>query len=520
MLGADIELRGPMAELRDLPLTSVKGERVSEVLIYSSAGTGKTFGNACVLVEWCLEYPGSRWLVVRKTLKSLRESWQTTFEDLVAPRYGIPTPTSNKSSRESYKIGDSMIVLGGLEDAERHRSTEWNGVLFVEGTEAEKSDFEEFTRSLRWQEGAPFHLKIIECNPKSQFHWIYKRFFGMMDPEEVASYGRFEIEPGRVAMRATIKDNPAFWDFDSPFDVEGHLSPEGKAYVEKMKGGYSGAAYKQMVEGLWCADDGLVYPEFGIHTHTFDGGLLKKNGTWYVDTERHGTYRVIGFFGDQDWGMDKPGVAHVWAVDEFFRVWMVREWYHTRWNPNRWAGVWDQQRSQVGLKRIVCDGADAGAISILNDYMTSRGGRQGRRLAIGATGALKDKIAGRGLVSAKLEERINGLPGVCFLRDALQHRPDPEVVDSGAPWCTVQEFGGYVMDVDKSGMSKDEPVKKNDHGMDALRYGLRWFFKHGIQDEGWAISGWADPPWMDMDDPDSAALVKAARRRWAYEKRK
>ena len=520
MVASALELRGPMARLKDLPLTSVQGERVSEILIYSAAGTGKTFGNACILVEWCLEYPGTRILVVRKTLQSLRESWQVTFEDLVAPVYGIPTPTSSRSSRERYKIGDSEIVLGGLEDAERHRSTEWNVVLFVEGTEADMKDFEEFTRALRWGGGAPFHVKIVECNPKSQFHWIYSRFFGpTMSPEEVAEHDRFDIGPGKVAMRATIKDNPRFWEFDGEGDKVGHMSMDGDRYITSMKGGYSGAAYKQMVEGIWCADDGLVYPEFSVNTHMFNASLVGKQGQWYVKTERHGTYRVLEFFGAQDWGIDKPGCAQVWAVDEHRRIWLVREWYHTRWNPNKWAAIWERQWSQLKIKNIVCDGADAGAVSVLNDLLTKRGGRNGRRVAVAATGALKDKISGRGLVSAKLDERINGMPAVCFFRNALQHKPDPDLIALGTPLSTTQEFGGYIMDVDRSGMSKDEPVKKNDHGMDTLRYGIKWFFTRRIKDTEWGGFGWSEPAWMDKSDPDSRKIMSEAKRRWNWERR-
>lgn len=502
-----------MAALYDLPFATIRGERTSEVLIYSSAGTGKTMGIGAVLAEWCLDFPGSRFLVVRKTLKSLRNSWQITFEKMVAPRYGIPVPSSSRMSRESYVIGSSEIVLGGLEDAERHRSTEWNAVLFVEATEAEKDDYEEFTRSLRWQNGAPFHLRILETNPKSQFHWIYNRWFGSMDPEEVASHDRVDSGPGMVAMRATIRDNPAFWDLDADAPT-----PEGHAYISKMEGGYSGAKYQQMVKGIWCVDDGLVYPEFAIHTHVFDGRLQKKAGNWWINTERHGAWRVLGFFGSQDWGIDKPGVGQVWAVDEVQRLWLVREWYHTRWNPNRWAEIWARQWAELNIKRIVCDGADAGAIDILNELLTRRGGRAARKIAVSATGQIKDKMGGRGLVGSKLEQRKGGLPAICFLRKSLQHRPDPEI-DGKAPTCTYQEFGGYIMDVDRSGMSKDEPVKRNDHGMDAMRYGVKWFFTHEFKDTDWVGEGWVDPPWMDPSNPQDAELIRQAKRRWNLDRR-
>jgi phage terminase large subunit len=43
------------------------------------------------------------------------------------------------------------------------------------------------------------------------------------------------------------------------------------------------------------------------------------------------------------------------------------------------------------------------------------------------------------------------------------------LIDAKKPWCTEQEFTDYVWSNKKT---KEEPVKENDHGMDAVRYAV------------------------------------------------
>jgi hypothetical protein len=47
------------------------------------------------------------------------------------------------------------------------------------------------------------------------------------------------------------------------------------------------------------------------------------------------------------------------------------------------------------------------------------------------------------------------------------------LADAKKPTCTAEEFGGYVWEPAKEGRAaKEEPVKLDDHGLDALRYAV------------------------------------------------
>lgn len=49
-----------------------------------------------------------------------------------------------------------------------------------------------------------------------------------------------------------------------------------------------------------------------------------------------------------------------------------------------------------------------------------------------------------------------------------QTRPSP--AEAKKPGRTEEEFGGYMWDLDNNRKKGEEPVKDNDHGMDAMRY--------------------------------------------------
>jgi phage terminase large subunit len=74
-------------------------------------------------------------------------------------------------------------------------------------------------------------------------------------------------------------------------------------------------------------------------------------------------------------------------------------------------------------------------------------------------------------VQARLKTQGDGKPRLFIMRGGLIEE-DKSLADSGRPTRTSEEIPGYVWAV-KPGSGaglKEEPVKQNDHGCDALRY--------------------------------------------------
>jgi hypothetical protein len=55
------------------------------------------------------------------------------------------------------------------------------------------------------------------------------------------------------------------------------------------------------------------------------------------------------------------------------------------------------------------------------------------------------------------------------MRDSLVAR-DPVMAEKKLPASAEEEIDGYVWDISNGRKKGEEPVKANDHGMDAMRY--------------------------------------------------
>jgi hypothetical protein len=77
-------------------------------------------------------------------------------------------------------------------------------------------------------------------------------------------------------------------------------------------------------------------------------------------------------------------------------------------------------------------------------------------------------------VRERLLPAQDGLPRLFFMKTALAHPPDVEWLGS-KPDRTVDELPGYsYRETPDDREDKEEPVKVNDHGCDALRYACLW----------------------------------------------
>lgn len=77
--------------------------------------------------------------------------------------------------------------------------------------------------------------------------------------------------------------------------------------------------------------------------------------------------------------------------------------------------------------------------------------------------------AGVEAVEARLKVDERGKSRMYFVVDAVTER-DPELEKVKKPCCTLDEMGGYVWPSGVKPDQRDNPVKEDDHGMDAMRY--------------------------------------------------
>lgn len=392
----------------------------SEVLLNGPAGTGKS--RACLekIHLICMLNPGCRVLMVRKTLTSLTSTGLVTFREHVAKEY-LETGevvwyggSTQEPACFRYKNG-SVINVGGMDKATKIMSSEYDIVYVQEAIELSENDWEAITTRLR-NGRVSFQQIIADTNPDMPTHWLKQR-----------------VDKGQTIMIDTKhEDNPILFD-----QKTGELTPVGKSYMEKLDN-LTGVRLQRLRYGKWVAAEGLVYdsydPSVNLYKH-----LPEPPESW-------ARYLSI------DFGYTNPFVCQWWAEDNDGRLYLYRELYKTKGLVEDHAKTIKDNLGKGKFAAVICD-HDAEDRATLEKH-----------LGMTTIAAKKTVSDGIQAVASRLKKAGDNRPRLYICRDSLIHK-DQELSDAKKPVCTQEEMAGYVWNP-----QKDQPVKENDHGMDAMRY--------------------------------------------------
>ena len=407
-------------------IVSLWRSRASEVLVPGPAGTGKTRGILEKVHLYLMNHPGSRGLIVRKTRASMTESVLVTFETAVVGGSEANINNQSRRSRWAYEYANgSVLVVGGLDNPDRIMSTEYDIVAAFEATELSEHDWELLTTRLRNSAG-PYHQAIADCNPSAPTHWLRRR----------ADRGQMAVFDSRH------RDNPMLWD-----EAAGDWTDRGRAYIERL-GTLTGHRRLRLLEGRWAAAEGLVYPEFDATIH-----VVRSMPTGWESWPR---IRAI------DFGFIHPFVCQWWAVDGDGRMYLYRELYHSK------RTVADHARQIVALS------AGETYLATVTDHDAED------RATLASAGiqtiaANKDHRTGRDAVHGRLRVQADGRPRL-YVLDGCTVETDMDLYHAKRPTSTLAEFDAYCYPPGQDGKAaKEEPIKANDDGLDALRYAVMHF---------------------------------------------
>lgn len=420
-----------------------------ECIMHGPAETGKSRGVCEYLLWLCETWPGLRVLVVRRTRKSLSESFVQTFERLVLPK-GHPllakriTPTN----RHSYDFDNgSRIVLGSMETPEAYYSTEWDIVFVEECTEIIEDQWERFFRAIRFKtiphphgpepttgEARYLNRLIGTCNPDSERHWIMAR-------------SKRKGPDGKPLLRMIQSrhvDNPTF-------------TKQSRDRLDRM----TGVRRKRLRDGIWCSAEGGIWENFDRNIHVIADHPRRADRSLAYE------YFVAGV----DWGTTHAGCISIYGVDYDGRMYRAWEVMREQWGINEWIERAMDLDRQFKPKAYVCDSEDPGRI------------REFRKAGLPAVGVKKSGDGRRGfvwltldLVRDRLDVQKDGRPRLFFVADQFD-TPQPEMVEAGKPTCVEDEIPSYVFDRDRiSGrILEGEPApNQDDHGCAAMRYAVAY----------------------------------------------
>ncbi|MDQ0377942.1 PBSX family phage terminase large subunit [Amycolatopsis thermophila] len=259
--------------------------------------------------------------------------------------------------------------------------------------------------------------------------------------------GRLSV-PGAKLFATTNPDNPAHWLkkkfldraaeldlFAVHFQLDDNPSLD-PAYVASLKAEYTGLWYKRFINGLWVAAEGAIYDMLDEDFHTAPAPDPKRwQRAWIA----------------ADYGTSNPthAVLLVLADD---RLHAVAEWVHDGRAKGQLTDAAISQRLTAWAGPLVYD-RDIPTLAVLDPSAAS----------------------------LRTQMRADGWPG---LRSA-DNRVDVGIRNTASllaggrlvidrERCPVlwDQLCGYVWDEAALQRGEERPVKADDHGPDALRYGV------------------------------------------------
>ena len=383
-------------------------DRSPVVLLSGSAGGGKSDLAARKQDYYCRRFPGVFGLIIRKTRESMSAGTALMMESEVIN----PAETEHVPSRSRFVYANgSLIVYAGMATArERQR------------------------------------IRSIGLRGGVDFLWIEEGIELLRDDfEALRARMRGRAAPWRQVVVTTNPDAPEHWintDLIIGAGASVHYSGASEnPFVDdeyrSTLDGLTGVNRQRLTLGKWVRAEGVVHNNWDPAVNLVDRFRLDPG------------WRRIGAI---DLGWEAPTVAQWWAIDDDGRMILYREIYETHLHLD-------------DLARRIRELSGRENISWVIDHAA------GVRLAgVPMGGANKDVIPGLQAVNTRLRPAGDGRPRMMLFRDALV-RTDPRLVEQRKPTSTAGEFGGYVWAVRATdGAILDQPLKMNDHGMDAARY--------------------------------------------------
>jgi hypothetical protein len=457
-----IELRGGVAKVSDLVRANDKDPR--GCLVEGGAGTGKTFAMQAVMHMDCLENPGARWVMARKTRESmtttvLEEPWESDVikDSLIAGTVRIEGGTHRKAYR--YSNGSSVYPTG-IDDVSKVMSGGFRGICIHEVTGAQGAGAEGIserqyqyllTRLGRKARG----FMLLDCNPAAADHWAnrwahegrLRRFLSRHQHNPLYATAH-DLEDGRTRYEWTEL---------------------GREYLQNLMQ-LVGPQRARLLDHKWSTAAGLVFPEWDPEVHMVTRARAEEITNWDFA------------WMSQDWGWNAPGCLQLWAATTdgiIYRLWEVMYRYQkASWWADRVVELarWAEEHLHVGIRSIECGHEKEESVGDYNDWLRKAGFAAVAR-QINPQHKTRSKTGG----STKLDTvrywmnlANTGNPGMYLVEDAAICGIDPTMREAGMPLTTPAQLGSYVLaeDVDGKPIPETPDPGCRDDGVDALIYAV------------------------------------------------
>lgn len=385
------------------------------VLLTGSAGGGKSRVAYEKAHLYAMRYAGATVLLLRKNRQSMINSTVPYYQGVILADSTIKITHVPSKYHWKYPNG-SIVIYGGMADPKQREQIrgigQKGGIDFCVMEEANAFLEEDFNEVRARMRGnaTSWRQIILMTNPDSPSHWIYKRLIQLKQAKVYYSHA-----------------------------LDNTTNP--KDYIDSLQA-ISGVQGQRLREGLWVRAEGAVLPEFDISRHVITREYVPR--TWR-------RIRAI------DFGYRAPFVCLWIAIDpETDNRYVYRELYQTELLVQDAAKIILSESRGEEIETTICDHDP-------ENY------GQLERYGILTQPAFKEIIPGIDHLKTLFSQ-----DKILYCSNALL-KEDPALVQTYSPTSLIQEIPLYTYAKHTELTEvKEIPVKKNDHGIDALRYAMAY----------------------------------------------
>jgi len=214
-------------------------QTTNEILFGGAAGSGKSFFLSQIIASSSLRYPGSRWLLGRSVLKTLKQTTLLTLLEVLSS-WGLKADEHYDYNQQDSTItfsNGSVIFLKDLAyypsdpNYDSLGSSEYTGPVIDEANQIQGKAKEVVLSRIRYKldEFSLVPKLLLSCNPAK--NWVYGDFYKPWREGTLPAY--------RAFIPALVTDNP-------------HISPH---YIESLRRLKDPALRERLLNGNWEYDD-------------------------------------------------------------------------------------------------------------------------------------------------------------------------------------------------------------------------------------------------------------------------
>lgn len=450
-------------------------------------GNGKTAASCIKAIKLIRDYPGSNGLIARATFPKLNDTIRKEFKFWCPPSLVRSFPESKNSDNTAKFTNGSQINFRYIAQQGKTMEQSTSNLLSatydfaiidqMEDPEITEKDFYDILGRLRGNtiyrgldismpKTGPRFL-IMTVNPTG--NWFYKRIVrplkiyettGRITPELLCERDEETMEPilidGKPILLVELFEAPTY----------ANKKNLGADFIKTLESVYRGQMRDRFLMGKWASYEGMVYPMFSDEINV----VARKDMLNYLEELTH-RYRWQGkWIEAYDYGIASPSCYLLAFVDLIGIVHVVDGFYEKEYSIKDQVKHIRRIRNTYGVERDLIIG---------DPSIFKRTSKTSATVGPSTASLFSDEDDTIQFTRGN-NDILNGIAKVGAYLSVQKNVIHPYTGDSFSPMMFFSDHLSFISDEatsyawmkDTNGTPVDQPVDKNDHAMDTLKYML------------------------------------------------